>query len=267
MIELYLADAFAEAPLTGNPAAVVLLERWPSDTWMQQVATEINYSDTAFVVPLQHSQQLPQYEIRWFTPSAEVPLCGHATLVTAWVLFDQKRVDAPKIQFVSKSGQLQVLRRNDGRFELDFPARPLSSTAIDPSGALGRTPSKVMRSPINLVAVFEREADVRAMSPDFAAIRTLDCLGVIVTAPGDQVDFVSRCFGPAIGIDEDPVTGSAHCDIAPYWAARLGRTELRAQQLSRRGGHLLCRVEGDRVKIAGFVAPFAAGTLLGPPAQ
>lgn len=266
MIRLFQVDAFTDQLFKGNPASVVLLSAWEDEAWMQRVASETNVADTAFVVPLEERGAL---EIRWFTPRAEVPLCGHATLATAYVLFERVGYDVPVLRFASKSGELRVGKREDGRLELDFPVRPVkpvrdAGTKAKVAEALGAAPISVYRSAVNLVAVFANEIDVARLEPDFRRVAALDCHGLVVTATGDSVDFVSRYFAPGIGVDEDPVTGSAHCETAPHWAGVLGRTSLVAHQISRRGGEVLCEVKGDRVLLAGFVAPFLEGTIAGP---
>jgi PhzF family phenazine biosynthesis protein len=258
-VKLYHVDAFATERFRGNPAAVLVLDAFPSDAFMLAVAQENALSETAYVVP----QGSPgHYALRWFTPGTEVDLCGHATLASAWVLFHRLHETAPTIRFATRSGELRVSRRPDGLLELDLPARRPVLIAGDPvSGALGAKAAVVLDSGAWYTAVFPSEADVRALSPDFRAIAALDRHGVLVTAPGDSVDFVSRCFAPAVGIDEDPVTGSAHGDLTPYWAARLQRSTLHARQVSRRGGDLHCRLDGDRVHIAGGVVPYLEGEI------
>ena len=200
------------------------------------------------------------FDLRWFTPVVEVALCGHATLATAWVLFNRLGQAGNAVTFRTKSGPLKVSR--DGpRLVMDFPAQPPVPAGIDDvAGALGMTPDTVLRARYAL-AVLSNEAAVLAVRPDFAKVANLDIPALIVTAPGKRCDFVSRFFAPGLGVDEDPVTGSAHCTLIPYWAERLGRTELFARQVSSRGGALWCSFEGDRVLIAGHVAPYLEGTI------
>jgi PhzF family phenazine biosynthesis protein len=242
----YQVDAFASRPFQGNPAAVCPLERWLPDELMQAIAGENNLSETAFFVPSDRG-----YALRWFTPVAEVDLCGHATLASAHVLFEHLGHAQPSITFATRSGDL-IVERRDGRLVMDFPACPPEPCAT-PDGlaeGLGRRPIKVLAGD-DYLAVFESEADIRAIVPDHALLSRLDRRGVCITAPGESADFVSRFFGPKLGVPEDPVTGSAHCMLTPYWAGRLGRDSLSARQVSRRGGDLGCELRGDRVLIAG----------------
>ncbi|HET7369416.1 MAG TPA: PhzF family phenazine biosynthesis protein, partial [Gammaproteobacteria bacterium] len=201
------------------------------------------------------------FELRWFTPVEEVNLCGHATLASAHVIFSHLGYDENVIRFDTRSGRLTVGRENSG-LTMDFPAAPPEPCEPPPllAQALGQPPMTVLAD-FDYVAVYESEADVRALAPDFAALATLDRRGVIATAPGGEVDFVSRCFFPALRINEDPVTGSAHCELAPYWAGQLGRTRLQARQLSRRGGHVGCEVRGDRVYLSGHAADYLVGEI------
>jgi PhzF family phenazine biosynthesis protein len=258
-IPLYQVDAFVTGePFSGNPAAVCPLEVWLPDQVMQAVAAENNLSETAFLVP-----EGDGYRLRWFTPTTEVDLCGHATLASAFVVFGWLAPWRYSIRFYTeKAGPLSVTR--DGELlALDFPSRPpqpcaMSETLVE---ALGRRPTALLAAR-DYLAVFDSAEDVAALSPDFAKIAGLDRFAVIVTAPGrDGVDFVSRFFAPARGVEEDPVTGSAHCTLIPYWAKRLGKTRLEARQLSRRGGALSCALRGDRVTIAGRAALYLTGTI------
>lgn len=261
-LRLYHVDAFADRPFRGNPAAVVVLAEFPSDEWLHAVADENRLSETAYVVA---TAEPGAFRLRWFTPTKEVDLCGHATLASAWVLWERRGERATTIRFATKSGELRVTRRADGLLELDLPSRRPVPIAGDPVGAaLGAPPESVLDSGVCYTAVYRTEAEVRGLRPDFHAIAGLDRHGVIVTAPGDRTDFVSRYFAPAAGVDEDPVTGSAHCDLTPYWAARLGRASLLARQVSRRGGELRCTLDGDRVRIAGSVVPYLEGEIDGP---
>jgi PhzF family phenazine biosynthesis protein len=254
-------DAFTAEPFRGNPAAVVVLPRWPADAWMQAVATEMNLSATGFPVARDGG-----FALRWFTPSTEIALCGHATLASARVLWELGLAPASSpLLFDTQSGTLTATAKDDW-IEIDLPATPPYEAAA-PEGlaaALGVTPLWTGRSRFDVVAVVADEATVRAAEPDQGALRRVETRGVMLTAqadPGSGYDFVTRFFAPAAGIAEDPVTGSAHCCLAPYWAARLGRDELVAYQASRRGGVVRMRVAGDRVRLAGQTALVASGEL------
>ena len=256
-IPLYQVDAFADRAFAGNPAAVCLLEEWPPDSLLQSIALENNLSETAFLVP-----DGLVWRLRWFTPRVEVDLCGHATLASAHVVFENFQHQAQKVEFETRSGRLTVYR-NGPVLSMEFPANP-PATVPAPQGladALGAAPEAVLAAQSICVAVFGDERTIRALSPDFRRLARLDSMLTAVTAPGDEVDFVSRCFAPGAGIDEDPVTGSAHCALAPYWADRLGKTALTARQVSARGGRLACTMQGDRVVIAGRAAPYLSGTI------
>ena len=254
----YWVDAFATKVGSGNPAGVVPLEQWPDDALMQRIAFENGLAETAFFV----APGAGRYHLRWFTPGAEVDLCGHATVATAFVLFTQLGFTGERITFDSRSGPLHVRRLPDGKIELDFPSRP--AVAMAPPAALlqglGATPAYYAQAQANL-AVFATTAEVRALRPDFAALATLEQYGTIVTAPGEDCDFVSRFFAPRVGVPEDPVTGSSHCTLTPYWAARLGKTKLHARQLSARGGELWCELSSDRVKITGHAVLYLKGEI------
>ena len=255
-IPYYHVDAFAGKVFRGNPAGVCPLDAWLPDATLQNIAAENNLAETAFIVT-----RGGDFDLRWFTPTIEVDLCGHATLAAAFVLFTERGWAGDQIRFHSRSGPLSVSRAGDVLI-LDFPSRPAAPCA--PPEALRRglsaTPAEV-RKARDFLAVFGRAAEVRALKPDFAALRTLDCLGVIATAPGEDCDFVSRFFAPAAGVPEDPVTGSAHCILIPYWAQRLDKTIMEARQVSRRGGELHCELIRDRVQIVGRAALFATGTI------
>ena len=256
-IPIYQVDAFSAKTFGGNPAAVCPLPAWPDDGTLQAIAAENNLAETAYFVPTGDGG----YDIRWFTPAAEIDLCGHATLASAYVLFNRLAPGSEHVTFGSRSGPLHVDAR-DGRLALDFPARPATPCPA-PAGladALGAVPAETLRASA-LLAVFASERDVRTLAPDMGKLARVDPHGVIVTAPGVDVDFVSRFFAPNLGIPEDPVTGSAHCTLAPYWAARLGKNSLHARQLSARGGELWCELAGDRVIIAGHAAPYLEGTI------
>ncbi len=245
-IRQYQVDAFATRAFEGNPAAVCPLERWLDDGLLQAIAEENNLSETAFFVPSDTG-----FHLRWFTPASEVDLCGHATLATAHVLFEHLGHPGQAITFETRGGALTVKRTGEV-LEMDFPARPPTPCARFDllARALGRQPLEVLRAD-DYLAVFDDEVAVRGIRPDFALLGTLDLRGVIITAPGSSDDFVSRFFAPRLGIPEDPVTGSAHCTLAPYWAGRLGKRRLSAQQVSKRGGRLTCELMGDRVLLAG----------------
>lgn len=248
---IYVADAFVGDGLSGNPAAICPLAQWLPDETMQAIARKMDLSETAFFVP-----QGDEYGLRWFTPTVEANLCGHATLASAAVFFDRIAPAASAINFVSpRSGPLGVRRRDD-LLELDFPANPAAPSAIAGiAGALRATPVETLAAADRkCLAVFDEEAAVRALRPDMRRVAALDDVMVIVTAPGDASDFVSRCFVPRAGIPEDPVTGSAHTTLAPYWSARLGKKSLHAIQVSERGGELFCEDRGGRIAIAGRAA-------------
>lgn len=252
-----VVDAFATRPFTGNPAGVVQLGSWPDDTWLRDVAAEVNLSETAFVVPVDDGAA-DEWHLRWFTPSGhEVDLCGHATLAAAHVLGRPAR-------FRTRSGVLTCRPAADGWIELDLPLGPSQPADLDPAvaSALGAAPRGVWRGAFLLVELPEAAA-VRDLRPDLTAVARLHPQGVVVTAAGDRpgIDCVSRVFAPAIGIPEDPVTGSAHCQLAPFWAARLDRDSLLGEQASARGGLVRMRLVGDRVVLAGQAVTVWEGTL------
>lgn len=261
-LTMYQVDAFTSKVFHGNPAAVVPLDAWLPDETLQGIALENNLSETAFFVPGSDTE----FALRWFTPALEVALCGHATLATAHVLWRHLGHNADLIRFSTRhSGMLGVSRAGD-EIVLDFPAYTLEPSEVTSAlvRALGRQPAEVLRAGPKLLAVFDNKRDIHEMEPDFAAIAALDALGVIVTAPGAKHDFVSRMFAPGAGIDEDPVTGSAHCALAPYWSKRLGRVELSAHQVSKRGGVLRCVDNGDRILIAGQAVTYMVGEISVP---
>ncbi len=255
-LPIYQVDAFTTNLFRGNPAAVVILEDWLPDGVLQAIAAENNLAETAYAIP--RGGDIP---LRWFTPELEIDLCGHATLATAHVLFRHYMPDGERVTFTTKSGTLTVERQGD-LLAMDFPSRPGKPVAIPPGlvEALGGRP-KVTLLARDLLAVFETEQEIRSMRPDVRALESVDAMGIIVTAPGEEVDFVSRFFAPRAGIAEDPVTGSTHCTLVPYWAERLGKKKLRARQLSRRGGELLCELRGDRVLIAGSAVEYLRGEI------
>lgn len=250
-LKQYQVDAFAASVFEGNPAAVCPLESWLEDELLQAIAEENNLSETAFFVPSEEG-----FELRWFTPVSEVDLCGHATLATAHIIFEVLGFTQPSITFETRSGDLFVKKRGQ-QLEMDFPACPPAPCKM-PEGlvqGLGHQPVEVLAAD-DYLAVFDSEATIRAITPDHALLRQLDLRGVIVTAPGTDVDFVSRFFAPKFGINEDPVTGSAHCELAPYWTKRLGKNLLQARQVSKRGGNITCELKGDRVALLGSAVTF-----------
>lgn len=250
-IRQYQVDAFADRVFEGNPAAVCPLDRWLRDDLLQAIAQENNLSETAFFVPTEKG-----FRLRWFTPVAEVDLCGHATLASAHVIFNILGYAKRSVSFDTRSGELKV-DRNGELLEMDFPAIP--PKPCDPPGrlidGLGQRPMEVLGAD-DYIAVFDREEIIRSISPEFVKLLELDLRGVIVTAPGTDVDFVSRFFAPKYGINEDPVTGSAHCELVPYWSSRLGKESLDAKQVSRRGGSIRCHAKGDRVILSGRAVTF-----------
>jgi PhzF family phenazine biosynthesis protein len=255
-VPIFQVDAFTTRRFAGNPAAVVLLDSFPPDSTLQAVAAENNLAETAFLVP-----DGGDYRLRWFTPTLEVPLCGHATLASAAVVMERLEPSRRSVVFHSASGPLTVIRTDTG-YSMDFPTR-LSQPSAGPTGlayALGATPVDIVVNSFNYLAVLDSAKTVRELSPDIAAIARFDRGGVIVTALGDgPYDFVSRYFAPAKGIPEDPVTGSAHCALAPYWSPRLQKTAFFAFQASRRGGEIRCRWSGDRVELEGSCVFYLEG--------
>ncbi len=258
-IPLYQVDAFTSRLFGGNPAAVCPLSEWLPEATMQAIAAENNLAETAFFVP-----QGDDYLLRWFTPTVEVELCGHATLASAHVV---TRILAPERHSVTfdtlKAGPLEVKRDGD-LLAMNFPAWPPKSKPADPRvlAVLGAWPAESFVARGRTLAVYDRAEEVAALRPDFAAMRQIEGANAIATAPGrDGVDFVSRYFAPNYGVDEDPVTGSAHCVLTPYWAARLGKEQLTARQISARGGELTCTLRGDRVTIAGHAVLYLEGAI------
>ena len=256
-IPIYQVDAFTMGSFTGNPAAVCPLDAWLDDDTLRNIAAENNLSETAFIVADEKG-----YGLRWFTPTIEVDLCGHATLAAAYVVLNHLQPELDSVSFETQSGELVVTRDGDG-LSMDFPARAPTPVAVSEalSDALGEAPAEVYASR-DILAVYEDEASVRRLSPDQAKLLALnEGLGVIVTAKGDAVDFVSRFFAPKAGVAEDPVTGSAHCTLVPFWAERLGRSQLVAHQVSSRGGELHCEHRGDRVIMSGQCTLFLTGSI------
>jgi len=256
-LPLFQVDAFAEDLFQGNPAAIIPLNEWLEGSLMQSIAMENNLSETAFFVPTNLG-----FEIRWFTPAAEVNLCGHATLAAAHVIFEEASYPKDEVAFGSRSGILHVRKTKD-LLQLDFPANQLSS--IDAPNliikALGKLPVACYKGKTDYLLLYNEEEEIREMNPNFSNLAKTDARAVIVTAPGKEVDFVSRFFAPATGVDEDPVTGSAHTFLVPFWAQKLGKTEFRARQLSKRGGELRCTLQGNRVLIAGKTKTYLRGEI------
>lgn len=256
-LKIFLADAFASNLFKGNPAAIVPLTAWLPDLTMQQIAAENNLSETAFFIP-----ENDHFHIRWFTPQSEVNLCGHATLATAHVLFNEMNFQGEFIWFNSKSGMLTV-RKTADMLQLDFPAdfvRLVKSKALF-TKAFGIKASATYKGRTDFLLLFDSEEIIRNMKPDFHVLHQTDARGIMVTAKGIEVDFVSRFFAPGVGINEDPVTGSAHTSLVPFWSATLKKTELTALQLSERGGRLWCKLSGNRVLIAGRVVTYLRGEI------
>ncbi|MBI1243378.1 MAG: PhzF family phenazine biosynthesis isomerase [Alphaproteobacteria bacterium] len=260
-LSIYQVDAFADRLFAGNPAAVVPLSEWLADATMQSIAAENNLAETAFFAP-----EGEDFRLRWFTPAIEVPLCGHATLASAYVLMTILDPSRMAVRFHTKSGPLQVTRAGDV-FTLDFPSRGLEPVSPEEAAAvasaMGGTPVSVQLSVDRYMVLYENEAAVRALAPDIRSLAATRLGRAIATAPGngDGFDFVSRFFAPAAGIDEDPVTGSAHCTLVPYWAGRLGKKKLVARQVSRRGGTLHCQHAGARTYMGGAAKLYLEGTI------
>jgi PhzF family phenazine biosynthesis protein len=253
---IFQIDAFTTRRFAGNPAAVMPMDGFLEDAVLQAIAAENNLAETAFLV-----SERGDYRLRWFTPTTEVPLCGHATLASAAVVMERLEPGRKAVVFHSASGPLTVNRTETG-YVMDFPARPseLVSTPVGLADALGVVPIEVFVNDFNYLALLESEQVLRALAPDMTGLVRMDRSGVIVTAPGDGVyDFVSRYFAPAKGIPEDPVTGAAHCMLAPYWAKRMDKTVFRAFQASRRGGEIICRLVHDRIELEGTCVFYLEG--------
>jgi predicted PhzF superfamily epimerase YddE/YHI9 len=255
----YQVDAFTDRAFSGNPAGVCLLEQWMDDATLQRISGENNLSETAFLV-----RRGSDFELKWFTPTMEVDLCGHATLASAFVLFSEYQRKESSLAFHTKSGPLHA-EWDGAKVMLDFPARPGKASAAPPAlmEGLGYIPREVRKSR-DYLAVLGDEEEVRALAPDFPQLASLDCLGVIATAASQEFDFVSRFFAPGAGLNEDPVTGSAHCTLIPYWAEKLGKQTMIARQLSQRGGTIYCENRSDRVGIGGHAVLFSRAELLLP---
>jgi len=257
-IPIYQADAFTDKLFGGNPAAICPLNEWLPDETMQKIAIENNLAETAFFVKNETG-----YKLRWFTPEYEMDLCGHATLASAHILFTQLGYQADTIEFETVKAGTLIVKKDGDKYTMDFPSRP--PIHIEPPvglvDALGeKQPLEVLRSR-DFFLVYESENDIRDISPDFFALSKMDTVGVIVTAPGKDVDFVSRFFAPGAGIPEDPVTGSAHCNLIPYWAEKLGKNKLHALQISSRKGELWCELKGDRVLMSGKAVTYLKGEI------
>lgn len=258
-LKLYQIDAFAEKVFTGNPAAVCPLDSWPESTLMQHIAQENNLAETAFFV-----KKDSVFELRWFTPEIEVDLCGHATLASAHVIFEQLDFSENTIRFFSpRSGELSVRKDDKGMLTLDFPVDDTIAIQNIPEidKAIGLTPLKTIKGKTDYLLIYDSQQEIESIAPNFHLLDQLDCRGVIVSAPGNEVDFVSRFFAPQCGIPEDPVTGSAHTTMIPYWSKVLGKTKMTAKQLSERGGNLICEYLGERVKISGKAVTYLIGEI------
>lgn len=258
-MKYYVADAFTDEVFKGNPAGVCVLDKWLQDDVMQKIAAENNLSETAFVV---EGENKNEYELRWFTPKAEIDLCGHATLGTSYVVSNYVDAGTDKMIFHTASGILEVNRKSD-LYEMDFPIRESKKIQIPEiiSDIIGVKPIETYLSR-DLFIVVETEGQVKNLAPDFSKMLKLeDGLGIIVTAKGSDVDFVSRCFYPKLGVNEDPVTGSAHSNLIPFWSKRLNKDKMTAKQLSKCGGTLYCELCGDRVKISGRAALYMIGNI------
>jgi PhzF family phenazine biosynthesis protein len=254
-LKVFIANAFSDKKFGGNPAAVVPLKEWLSKTLMQQIAAQNNLPETVYIVP-----QGDDYAIRWFTPTVEISLCGHATLASAHIMFEHLGYNREQIIFHSKSGPLTAMRIQD-KIRLDFPVDEPEKIPDDEliNKSLGRKAMEVFKSRFDYMAVLDSQEDIEKLNPDMALVKKLPSLGIIVTARGNKVDFVSRCFFPQSGIDEDPVTGSAHVVMVPYWAKVLGKNKLSAIQLSARRGYIDCELAGDRVLMSGHVNTYLEG--------
>jgi len=256
-MKIFQVDAFTDRVFSGNPASVIPLEAWLDEETMQNIAIENNVSETAFFVEIEPGA----YHIRWFTPETEVDLCGHATLATAHVLYNHLGFKKSKVRFKSNSGDLFV-EKKEQKYWLDFPSqppKPISIPKLLPE-AIGTIPVYTGVN-VDLLVLVDSEQTVRSMRPDLLILKKMEVRGVIVTAPGNDHDFVSRFYAPGVGVPEDPVTGSAHTVLTPFWAKRLGKSELSAFQVSKRGGELLCKDEGDRVKIGGSATTYLIGNI------
>ena len=257
MIPVYQVDAFCTEPFKGNPAAVVLLEAWMEDEILQNIAAEFNLSETAFVVKNER-----EFELRWFTPIIEVRLCGHATLAGAHVIFEHTDFTMPQIIFSTKWVGELIVRKEGDAYLMDFPAdQALDYHNPELEGIIGTKIQEYYKGKDDIMLVLPSESDVQKCCPNLNALKKLDTRALIVTAVGNDVDFVSRVFAPACGIDEDPVTGSAHTLMTPYWSNRFAKDELKARQISKRSGDLICRIQNDRVLLTGSAVTLLSGTM------
>jgi PhzF family phenazine biosynthesis protein len=256
--KIYQVDAFAEKVFEGNPAAVVPLKEWPEEVVMQQIAAENNLSETAFFV-----QKDNVVEIRWFTPTVEVDLCGHATLATAHVLYQHEGFKGNEIRFHSHRTGALAVRQKEAGLQLDFPVDQLVQVPLTDELTAGvmPKPQEIWKGKSDYLFVYEKESDISDLNYDLNQIAKIDARGIVVTAPGMEKDFVSRFFGPQSGVPEDPVTGSAHTSLMPYWAKVLGKQTLTARQISQRGGNLICTLSGDRVLISGKAITYLVGEI------
>ena len=256
-LPIFQVDAFASETFKGNPAAVVPLDEWLPDHVMQSIAMENNLSETAFFVPTQVG-----FEIRWFTPLAEVNLCGHATLATAHVIFNEAKFNSNEVQFGSRSGILTVKKEAD-KLKLDFPADSFTEVELSQEiiNAVGETPVKAFKGKTDYLLIYKNEDAISKINPNFHLLKKAEARGVCVSAPGNEVDFVSRFFAPSVGINEDPVTGSAHTTLTPFWSNELEKTKLTALQLSQRGGELEVELQNDRVSISGKAVTYLQGEI------
>ena len=257
-IPMYQVDAFSSKIFGGNPAAVCVLEEWLGDDILQNIAAENNLAETAFIIQTKNG-----YDLRWFTPAVEIDLCGHATLASAFVVFEFLQTDISRIEFSSMSGTLTVEKTESGKLSMDFPSRQVKAGESNELiiQALGKPPLEVWESQ-DLVLVYESEDDIRSIQPDMEKLKKItDYFAVIITAKGDEVDFVSRFFAPNAGIPEDPVTGRAHCVLTPMWAEKLNKSQLHAIQLSQRTGEVFCENKGDRVVMMGDASLFFKGEI------
>lgn len=255
---IYQVDAFAESPFSGNPAAVVIIDEWPEDDLMQNIAAENNLAETAFII-----QKNDHFEIRWFTPSVEVDLCGHATLASAYVIFNFLDWGKDHISFKTLNSGLLRVQKKDDLLILDFPADVFVESIVPEklSRGLGSVPKECYKGKSDYLLIYGSQAEIENINPDFKMISDVDCRGIIVTAAGKETDFVSRFFAPMCGINEDPVTGSAHTTLIPYWSKKLEKLQMTAKQISARKGVLYCEYCGERVKIAGRASLYLSGEI------
>ncbi len=257
-LKIFQVDAFSSKPFSGNPAAVCILDKWLDAELMQRIANENNLSETAFSVPVHD-----RYEIRWFTPEIEVDLCGHATLATAHILFNHMGISSARVEFDTLNSGRLFVEKNEKNLTLDFPTDTIEEMVVPEVivTALNRSPLKAYRGKTDFMFIYASQSEIESLKPDFGLLAQMGGRGIIVTSMGDEANFVSRFFAPQTGINEDPVTGSAHTTLMPYWSGVLGKTRLTAQQLSARGGQLVCELLGDRVKISGEAVTYMEGEI------